>query len=97
MPLPIPLHARPGRSGARWPPDPLLDPPEPTPLPGDLRIAQFRTPGISRHLAGRWQIQVYDADAGRWRAYMAAEEWRTFAAEADALEHLLAFVQRGRP
>ena len=92
----IPLNAR---QGDDWPPP---DPPAPIPLPGDLRVAQLIEPEGGPHPADRWQMQRYDHITGSWRALVGrdvgrAAYWRaepTFATEAEAIGHLLAFVRR---
>lgn len=79
--------------------------PEPLSLPGDLRVAHLDGHDIGPHLAGRWQIQVYDAHAGNWRALVSKDlsgrpaHWRaepTFATEAAALDFLRDLIGRRR-
>lgn len=77
----------------------------PTPLPGDLRVAHLVGPDIGPHLAGRWQFQVYDDLTGSWRALVGKDlsgrpaYWRaepTFASEAEALDFLRDLIQRSQ-
>jgi hypothetical protein len=83
----------------------MMQPPEPTPLSGDLRVVQLVGPSINPRLAGRWQMQVYEATTGSWRALLAHDlsrrpaHWRaepTFTTEAEAIAHLIAYVRRQR-
>lgn len=57
---------------------------DPTPLPGDLRVAHLVGPAFGPHLSGRWQVQTYDARTGGWRALVAKDlsgrpaHWRAY-------------------
>jgi hypothetical protein len=84
-------------------PEDQMHRPDPLPLPGDLRAVQVVGPNQDESVSGRWQVQVYDATSGRWRAAVGRDVRGrpafgrvepTFATEAAALEHLLAFVRR---
>jgi hypothetical protein len=79
-----------------------MDRPEPTPLPGDLRVSHLVGPDVSVPLTGRWELQIYDVNTGSWRPMVGRDLRRrpayrrvepTFATEAAALEHLLAIVR----
>ena len=91
-----------GRTGELIEPPPDLTP-EPLPLPGDLRVTELVEPNIGRYLAGRWQVQIYDARTGSWRALVGKDlsgrpahgrAEPTYATEAAALEYLRGLVRR---
>jgi hypothetical protein len=71
--------------------------PDPVPLPGDLRVVRLIGPEVRPSHVGSWQIQRYEARTGGWRAFISpapGAEWRTFATEAAALEHLFGHLRR---